>query len=689
MASISASTGTVSSADNSATDAHRPDAHKDKQLLVWLNNLEADLLAAKVNMEYVFVTVDRLLAWYAQYSETVYMHPCGAVDALESVIFNTIVHKLYLQFCKLLLSIPDTDHHDSVSRMTSFYRTVCLDTPFLPSLTQVKCIQEHVHTDDLLVFEANEECAGIKYLIHVLTQLGIRTMCINRPDGSGATMLSPADVDPLSIKNVLESKKHLIGSDKIVLGVFPTRNDPAESALCYFHSRGGARVLLLGTSAGDLWTVERHYLRNHFALAQTVNNICLSACDGALPNNIIKKVPAPLQVYKAHSRLMSATWLPEHSPLTYHQMSYPLEFESCESTYLKFLTLVASSSIDVPAGKSCSAVEWVSGGETTTTTPPCWLPVLTTPLLHSGTFTVALHVDSMQDKQIGVGFYLAQALPHRVDFGFFGYLGSSNTSWSYDPTSGDIVTATRSIRGNLPTFKNKSSGTIRMHFTLAREQRGSMQFEIDGQLIAHSIELPFGAVVVPACCLLGIYQRVTITECIRTIPKSYVEEPPKPVGRKVNDVVGEATATADATVTNTEENNVPDAIAFTHRAKDTSGASFPTTRYTCPDVEISAANTEAHKSARVELPKVNAVYRHYRNGEKSKILALAMQTGTDDEALTVVYQGLYECANNLSNVWCRRLDQWCETVEDKVTGTIVPRFSLVSTSVEDDSEEHF
>ena len=87
-------------------------------------------------------------------------------------------------------------------------------------------------------------------------------------------------------------------------------------------------------------------------------------------------------------------------------------------------------------------------------------------------------------------------------------------------------------------------------------------------------------------------------------------------------------------------------------------------------------------------PKINAIYRHYRTGENYLVIALALHT--DNEVPTVVYKGLYECAMNPSNVWCRRLDDWCKNVQDNVSGEMVPRFSLVKNSHEDgDAEEHF
>jgi len=566
MASVS-SVSFASSVDISTTKEHKDPS----QISIWLDEFEANLASSTVNMDHVFANVEHLQIWYAQNRDTVYLQPSTEAEARESVAFNTLLNKLYVQFCKLLPGIPVMNQRGLVSSMTYFYRKVCMTTSFLPSLTQVKCVQDHVGTD-VLLFEADEEVNQcIRYLVNLFTQLGIRTICINVPrthetDENGIEIESLNDVKDraVTMKNVLESKKYLIGNDEVVLGMFLTTNEPSESMLRYFYLLGGTRVLLLGTSRGNLWTTERHYLSDHFDCAQIVNNISISTSDDA---QTIKKVPAPLQVYKARSRLMSATWLPEHAPLSCAQSSYPLQFESCESPNLKFLTLLASSSISIPAHKTCSVVEWVTEQQTT---PPCWIPVLTTPHLHSGSFTVAMHVDSMQKKQIGVGFYLAQTLPYRVDYGFFGYLGSSTTSWSCDPSTGDIVTATRSVCGSLPTFKNKTSGMIRMHFTLRRDSPGFMQFEVDGCLIPYSVQLPTGAVVVPACCLLSIHQRVTIAECIRTGTPAPFVEPPLAATATAAQGVANTTAVVGSSVTllKVNESSISDMTASEHHTTE-------------------------------------------------------------------------------------------------------------------------
>jgi hypothetical protein len=118
--------------------------------------------------------------------------------------------------------------------------------------------------------------------------------------------------------------------------------------------------------------------------------------------------------------------------------------------------------------------------------------------------------------QIGVGFLLDWSLVG-PDWGFYGYLGSSHSAWSYDPSTGDIVSATESItepKGSLPKFAN-NGGTIAIRFNLPIGADGSATFLIDGVEVGleHVIALPPSAVVVSACCLLKKGQRITITRC--------------------------------------------------------------------------------------------------------------------------------------------------------------------------------
>lgn len=103
------------------------------------------------------------------------------------------------------------------------------------------------------------------------------------------------------------------------------------------------------------------------------------------------------------------------------------------------------------------------------------------------------------------------------DWGFYGYLGSSHTGWSYDPSTGDIVSGTESITqpaGSLPKFTG-AGGTIAIEFHLPVGAAGHARFVIDGVKLdeKHNIELPASAVVVPACCLLKKGQKIVITRC--------------------------------------------------------------------------------------------------------------------------------------------------------------------------------
>jgi hypothetical protein len=69
--------------------------------------------------------------------------------------------------------------------------------------------------------------------------------------------------------------------------------------------------------------------------------------------------------------------------------------------------------------------------------PPAWVPATTRLHLHSGTYHWDFVVEEMKNAQIGVGFMLLWDVG--PDWGFFGYLGSSVTAWSYDPSTGDSL----------------------------------------------------------------------------------------------------------------------------------------------------------------------------------------------------------------------------------------------------------
>lgn len=139
--------------------------------------------------------------------------------------------------------------------------------------------------------------------------------------------------------------------------------------------------------------------------------------------------------------------------------------------------------------------------------PPAWVPASTRMHLHSGTFRWDFVVDEMARTQIGVGFMLLWDVG--PDWGFFGYLGASPTAWAYDPSTGDIVCNTRSIRGDLPKFSDGRTGVVSVQLHLPRHDEGSGSFVVDG-LETHRIRLPAGAVVLPAACLLEESQRVTL-----------------------------------------------------------------------------------------------------------------------------------------------------------------------------------
>jgi hypothetical protein len=141
-----------------------------------------------------------------------------------------------------------------------------------------------------------------------------------------------------------------------------------------------------------------------------------------------------------------------------------------------------------------------------------WSPVKTKARLHSGKWFFEFHIETMENGQIGVGFLLDWNVG--PDWGFFGYLGASSTAWSYDPCTGDIVSATESIHGQLPKMNGKN-GIIGLELDLPRDRIGNFTFIVDG-VRTPTKELPnAGAVAIPAVCLLSRKQKVTIRNLTR------------------------------------------------------------------------------------------------------------------------------------------------------------------------------
>lgn len=142
-----------------------------------------------------------------------------------------------------------------------------------------------------------------------------------------------------------------------------------------------------------------------------------------------------------------------------------------------------------------------------------WSSVKTNARLHSGKWFFEFHIESMGKGQLGVGFLLDWNVG--PDWGFYGYLGASNTAWSYDPSTGDIVSGTKSIHEKLPKLK-ETGGVIGVELDLPRDKFGSFTFIIDG-VRGPTKELPHsGAVAIPAVCLLAAKQIVTIQNLTRS-----------------------------------------------------------------------------------------------------------------------------------------------------------------------------
>jgi hypothetical protein len=131
---------------------------------------------------------------------------------------------------------------------------------------------------------------------------------------------------------------------------------------------------------------------------------------------------------------------------------------------------------------------------------PSWLGSETTARLSGGVFTWDFQIKSVASRQIGVGLMLDPA-----DWGFFGYLGASNTAWSYDAYEGAIVTATEAVHSGLPAIRER--GTVGVYLDL--KHKYEFKFIVNGTETP-TVPVPKGSTVIPAACLLRKGQIVTI-----------------------------------------------------------------------------------------------------------------------------------------------------------------------------------
>lgn len=103
-----------------------------------------------------------------------------------------------------------------------------------------------------------------------------------------------------------------------------------------------------------------------------------------------------------------------------------------------------------------------------------WMGTQCLPILKNGIFEWEFEIGPLQNHQIGVGLMV-----YPPNWGFFGYLGAGANAWSYDPSTGDIVTETESMKGNLPTIDKENGGIIKVILDL--KTNNTFQFVVDGK----------------------------------------------------------------------------------------------------------------------------------------------------------------------------------------------------------------
>jgi len=156
-------------------------------------------------------------------------------------------------------------------------------------------------------------------------------------------------------------------------------------------------------------------------------------------------------------------------------------------------------------------IEWTPRQRGIDELPPAWVPASTCLRLHSGQFRWDFIVEEMASRQIGVGFMLLWDVGDGeilADWGFYGYLGAGLTAWAYDPSTGDVVCAEKSIQGGLPKFEDGHAGVVSVELKLPRNAEGEGKFIVAG-IETQPILLPVGAVVLPAACFLKETQKIT------------------------------------------------------------------------------------------------------------------------------------------------------------------------------------
>eukprot|EP01084_Bolivina_argentea_P314229 544257_1 len=105
-----------------------------------------------------------------------------------------------------------------------------------------------------------------------------------------------------------------------------------------------------------------------------------------------------------------------------------------------------------------------------------WLGSQCLPILHKGIFEWQFEIGPLHNSEMGCGIML-----YPPKYGTFGYLGTGSNQWSYDPSSGDIITETESIMNKLPKFENNKGGIIDVKLDL--KYSNSFQFIVNGQEI--------------------------------------------------------------------------------------------------------------------------------------------------------------------------------------------------------------
>lgn len=234
-----------------------------------------------------------MLTWIDKQKPGVVSRPNTAEDAQQVLAMGTLFHKVYLRAQQLLVNLPARSKSVIEHGIASFLEVTQQPSTFWPSVRQARRIQEAV--GEALLLDAG---AGSGFVANLLSCIGVRVVAVDTLvlssdrefHGKSCPVLQQCMVD------ALRERKALIHDDQVVLGLFSPHplSDIALRALIYFHTHGGKRLLTSGRPIVNATPAFWAYVRQHYVLQDTINNIRVCSW---VPKGTNPLVAMPLFVY--------------------------------------------------------------------------------------------------------------------------------------------------------------------------------------------------------------------------------------------------------------------------------------------------------------------------------------------------------------------------------------------------------